>query len=97
VFKGIDLQRGRSVAIKRLDLRGLEDWKVEEVENEFKLLEFLKHPHIVTYIDAVKKDDFLHIILEFCENGALSSLLAKVSHTHPPCESVVCTHRTTRR
>jgi serine/threonine protein kinase len=86
------------------------------IEHEFRLLENLKHPHIVTYIDALRHEGlasssacrllclcpllitfvfpfsngrrFLHIILEYCENGALSSLLAKV----PPLPPFGFTH-----
>lgn len=41
----------------------------------------LDHPNIVKYIDALRIDDSLNIVIEFVENGSLSSLLGKL-HKH---------------
>ena len=44
---------------------------------EIRLLQNLDHPNIVKYLDSIRSDDYLNIILEFVENGSLSSLLGK--------------------
>lgn len=40
------------------------------VEQEMELLKKLQHPHIVTYVDAIRTERHLHILLEYMENGA---------------------------
>lgn len=75
VYKGLNVSTGQSVAVKRVDLRGLSQPHIDEIEMEFKLLEKLAHPNIVTYIDNIRHKGFLHIILDLVENGALTSTL----------------------
>lgn len=47
-------------------------------QQEIRLLQNLAHPNIVKYIDAIREDEYLNIIIEYVENGALSSLLPKL-------------------
>jgi len=42
-----------------------------------QLLKKLIHPNIVTYIDSIRSNDSLHIVLEYMENGSLRSLCDK--------------------
>ena len=35
-----------------------------------ELLKKLRHPNIVTYVDAIRTERHLHILLEYMENGA---------------------------
>ena len=37
----------------------------------------LIHPNIVKYIDTIRTEGFLHILLEFMENGSLSNVIRK--------------------
>lgn len=39
-----------------------------------ELLKKLRHPNIVTYVDAIRTEKHLHILLEYMENGK--------AHTH---------------
>lgn len=49
-----DLQAGRRVAIKQLDLRRVDDWKtVELFEREARVLASLDHPQIPDYVEFV--------------------------------------------
>ena len=45
---------------------------------EINLLKNLSHANIVKYIDAIRSDGYLNIVLEFVENGTLSNLLGKL-------------------
>lgn len=56
---------------------------------EIRLLQNLAHPNIVKYLDSIRSDDYLNIILEFVENGALSSLLVKFGGMFP---ETLCAH-----
>ncbi len=78
VYRGLNLKKGATVAVKRVNLHGIPQEELEGIEMEIKLLQNLSHPNIVKYIDAIRTEDFLNIVLEFVENGALSNLLSKL-------------------
>lgn len=50
------------------------------------MLKKLNHENIVKYIDCMELEGFLHIILEFVENGSLASIMNKFG---PFSESLV--------
>lgn len=60
---------------------------------EIRLLQNLDHPNIVKYLDSIRSDDYLNIILEFVENGSLSSLLGKFQGFFP---EQLCSHYITQ-
>ena len=60
---------------------------------EIRLLQNLDHPNIVKYLDSIRSDDYLNIILEFVENGSLSSLLGKFQGNFP---EQLCSHYITQ-
>jgi serine/threonine protein kinase len=54
----LELDSGRRVALKELDLTRVDDWKaIELFEREAAILETLDHPHIPGYVDAFHLDD----------------------------------------
>ncbi len=88
VYRGLNITTGITVAVKRIGLTGIPTAELEGILQEIKLLEALEHPNIVKYLDSVQTPDHLNIILEFVENGALSSLLTRFGGAFP--ESLVC-------
>ena len=88
VYRGLNVTTGITVAVKRVGLTGINPAELEGIMQEIKLLEALEHPNIVKYLDSVHTDEYLNIILEFVENGALSSLLSKFGGGFP--EPLVC-------
>ena len=83
VYRGMNVTTGMTVAVKRVQLAGVKEAELESILMEIKLLEALSHPNIVKYLDSVQSADYLCIILEFVENGALSSLLSKFGGVFP--------------
>ena len=77
VFKGQDLRTGDWVAIKQLQVSGgsLSAESMASVMGEIELLKNLNHKNIVKYIGYYKTRSHLYIILEYMENGALSSVI----------------------
>jgi len=75
VFKGRDSSNGELVAIKEVKLTGSTAEHLHDVMSEIDLLKSLNHEHIVKYLDSFKTRSHLYIILEFMENGDLSSAL----------------------
>lgn len=58
---------------------GINDNKIEYVNNEIKILKTLSHPNIIKYIDSfeIKNNDkeFIVLITEYCEKGNLLSYI----------------------
>ncbi|KAK9823005.1 hypothetical protein WJX81_005420 [Elliptochloris bilobata] len=75
VFKGMDTRTGDCVAIKQLSLGGMSQDNLAGIMGEIDLLKNLNHPNIVKYVGSFKTRTHLYIILEFMENGALSSVI----------------------
>ena len=75
VYKGMDTTTGDIVAIKQISLSGVSQENLQSVMGELELLKTLNHKNIVKYIGSFKTRSHLYIILEFMENGALSSVI----------------------
>lgn len=75
VYKGMDSTTGDVVAIKQIGLSGVSQENLAGVMGEIDLLKTLNHKNIVKYIGSFKTRSHLYIILEFMENGALSSVI----------------------
>lgn len=77
-----DPQTSRDVAIKRLDLGALEDWKqLELFEREARVLERIAHDNVPTFIDSFSVEGEttheLYIVQEFIEGTNLDSELER--------------------
>lgn len=75
VSVALNLDSGEVVAIKTLKLTNSK--ASVPIQTEVDLLKKLVHPNIVNYIDSIRSDDSLHIVLEYMENGSLRSLCDK--------------------
>src|SRR4051794_38362727 len=93
VYRGLNIERGMTVAVKRVNLQGIPSEELEGIEMEIRLLQNLAHPNIVKYLDSIRSDEYLNIILEFVENGSLSSLLVKFGGMFP---EQLCAHYITQ-
>lgn len=65
--------------VKKLRLADSSDKEKENIENELKLLQKLRHPNIISYKDNfIDKDGNLCIVMVYCEGG---DMLAKIRIT----------------
>jgi serine/threonine protein kinase len=71
----MDANTGDVVAIKQISLSGVSQENLQSVMGEIDLLKTLNHKNIVKYIGSFKTRTHLYIILEFMENGSLSSVI----------------------
>ena len=76
MFVALNLDSGEVVAVKTLKLP-TNTTTTAPIQTEVDLLKKLVHPNIVNYIDSIRDDDSLHIVLEYMENGSLRSLCDK--------------------
>eukprot|EP00217_Crustomastix_stigmatica_P008349 CAMPEP_0183794576 /NCGR_PEP_ID=MMETSP0803_2-20130417/3921_1 /TAXON_ID=195967 /ORGANISM="Crustomastix stigmata, Strain CCMP3273" /LENGTH=377 /DNA_ID=CAMNT_0026038981 /DNA_START=124 /DNA_END=1253 /DNA_ORIENTATION=- len=74
VYKGIDQRSGAVVAIKEISIAGIGAVELEGIRGEIELLQRLDHENVVKYLGSVQTERFLYIILEYVENGSLSSV-----------------------
>ncbi|KAN0060057.1 Protein kinase of the Mitotic Exit Network [Thecaphora frezii] len=71
VYRALNLNSGRMVAVKRIKLEGRSDEDVTQLMNEVDLLKSLTHPSVVKYEGLVRGPEVVSIILEYVENGSL--------------------------
>lgn len=77
VYKALDPHRAHFVAIKQVSLNVLNSGDLGSIKMEISLLSKLKHRNIVKYIDSIRTDHHLNIVLEYIEGGSLASILKK--------------------
>jgi len=77
VFYAQNHTTGDFVAIKRVPLQKMQKEQLSGVLEEINLLKILDDPNIVRYIDTVKTDQYLHIVLEYVENGSLADIVSR--------------------
>ncbi|EGG21702.1 putative protein serine/threonine kinase [Cavenderia fasciculata] len=77
VFQGLDVENGDFVAVKQINLTKIPKDQLQGIMNEIDLLKNLNHANIVKYIRYVKTKECLYIVLEYVENGSLSSIIKK--------------------
>src|SRR5262245_59793190 len=89
VYRGVDRDTGRTVAIKTLRADA-SDWQptaFDRFQREAELLRQLNHPNIIETIATFTHDERAYIVMEYAEGG---SLAAKLKREHPlPVNTVV--------
>lgn len=77
VYRALNFLTGETVAIKSVSLLTLSPTALPDIMSEIDLLKNLNHPNIVKYKGFARDKESLHIILEYCENGSLQTILKK--------------------
>ena len=65
----------QSYVIKQIPLEDLSPSEKEEVKTEAKLLSQIKSDFVVKYYESFEENNFLNIVIEYCELGDLEHLL----------------------
>lgn len=78
VFKAIDREKHRAVAIKCIDKKKLKEVNLlYRIENEIRIHEKLQHSNIIEAYSSSEDNDNIYIVMELCENGNLFRYLRK--------------------
>nr|WVH01951.1 cytokinesis protein [Naematelia aurantialba] len=77
VYRALNFLTGETVAIKSVSLLSLAPSALPDIMSEIDLLKNLNHPNIVKYKGFARDKENLFIVLEYCENGSLQSILKK--------------------
>ncbi len=64
VYRAMEKTSGQFVAVKRIDVKGLQDNEVKDILNEVELLKGLSHPGIVKYSGMRRDQSVVDIVLE---------------------------------
>ncbi|SCV68687.1 BQ2448_808 [Microbotryum intermedium] len=75
VYRALNLNSGRVVAVKRISLAGKTDEEIEQLSSEVAMLQRLEHSSVVKYEGLVKTDHYLNLVLEYVENGSLQKTI----------------------
>lgn len=70
-------EQGSLVAIKSVNLTKLSQKLRQNLDEEVKILRKLHHPHIVALFDCLESKTQVHLMMEFCELGDLSTFIKK--------------------
>ncbi|KAH3667358.1 hypothetical protein OGAPHI_003007 [Ogataea philodendri] len=73
VYRAVDKQNGRPVAIKQVDLESSDE--LNEIQQEIKILSTCQHSNITRYYGCFLKGYKLWIIMEYLGGGSCSELL----------------------
>lgn len=77
VYRALNFLTGETVAIKSISLLTLSPNSLPNIMSEIDLLKNLNHPNIVKYKGFARDQENLWIVLEYCENGSLQTILKK--------------------
>ncbi|WWC62426.1 uncharacterized protein I303_105022 [Kwoniella dejecticola CBS 10117] len=77
VYRALNFLTGETVAIKSISLLSLPASSLPDIMSEIDLLKNLNHPNIVKYKGFARDKENLFIVLEYCENGSLQTILKK--------------------
>jgi serine/threonine protein kinase len=75
VYRGLNSVTGEVVAIKQFELDRVSADDSESFTTEIRILKDLRHTNIVQYIDFIKSDSHLNLILEYVEQGSLLNIV----------------------
>lgn len=74
-YDALDEREGRSVAIKRFDVRGAKSWKdVELAEREARVLATIDHPLVPRYFEHFEENESLYLVMEKIEGETLEAM-----------------------
>lgn len=90
VFKGIDRELNKEVAIKVIDLEEAED-DIEDIQKEISVLSQCRSPYITDYYGSYLHETKLWIVMEYMAGGSVADLIL----TGPPLDetSIACVLR----
>lgn len=91
VFVGESQKTKQKVAIKALQKKLIDSHQYYKgaLISEIKLLEVIKSPHVVGFLDVMESANTYYIVQELCEGGELGKLIAKRGRL-PEEEAIAC-------
>lgn len=79
-----EMTTGARAVLKEVELKGLAGKDLKAAHDEVKILQRMKHQHIVGYRDSYVQGSLLGIIMEFADGGDLGSMIKKQAAAGAP-------------
>ena len=78
VYKVINKNDNKIYAIKRISIKGLNQKELDFIKNEANIISNIDNENIVKYHESFYDDDYLNIVMDFCEFGDLRQILNEI-------------------
>ena len=78
VYKVINKNDNKIYAIKRISIKGLNQKELDFIKKEANIISNIDNENIVKYHESFYDDDYLNIVMDFCEFGDLRQILNKI-------------------
>lgn len=82
IYKVLKKSNNNIYVIKRISLVGMTQEQIEKAKLESKILSSINSPYIVKYYESFLENDFLNIVMEYCDGGDLNEFIIKHEETH---------------
>ncbi len=84
VYQAFDNNSGALIAVKQVPSTNLSPEQTEQITNEIRVMENLRHEHIVQLLGTQQKSGFFNILMEFVAGKSLDSILTKFGALSEP-------------
>lgn len=75
VYSALDLEKGKFVAIKQIDISGLTQSQISILEENIQKLKSSKHQNVIEVIDYFTEDTKTYVVMEIVEGRSLNDML----------------------
>jgi len=82
VYKVLKKTNNNPYVIKQVPLFGLSQEQISDVKLEAKILSSVKSIYIVRYFDSFEENNYLNIVMEYCNGGDLCQFIEKNKKTN---------------
>ena len=86
VYKVLKQSNNLFYVIKQIPLFGLTKKQINDAKLESKILSSVKSIYIVRYYESFEENNYLNIVMEYCDGGDLSQFIEKNKETKKPLE-----------
>ena len=86
VYKVLKKSNNFPYVIKQIPLFGLSQKQINDAKLEAKILSSVKSIYIVRYYESFEENNYLNIVMEYCDGGDLSQFIEKNKDTKKPLD-----------
>ena len=86
VYKVLKQSNNYPYVIKQIPLFGLTKKQINDAKLEAKILSSVKSIYIVRYYESFEENNYLNIVMEYCDGGDLSQFIEKSKEKKKPLE-----------
>lgn len=78
VYKGFDSEKKKIIAVKKVEIDRNNTEKINKlIDREIELMKDLDNKNVLKLYDIITENNYIYMILEYCENGDLYNFLKK--------------------